>query len=36
VVDDASLIKAARWIADLLSRADAAVPVLDLKPEAHP
>jgi hypothetical protein len=35
VVDDASLIKAARWIADLLSRADA-VPALDLKPEASP
>jgi hypothetical protein len=33
VVDDASLIKAARWVADLLSKADA-VPVLDLKPEA--
>ena len=32
-VDDASLIKAARWVADLLSRADA-VPVIDLKPEA--
>ncbi len=31
VVDDASLIKAARWIADLLSRADA-VPVIDIKP----
>ena len=32
VVDDASLIKAARWVADLLSRADA-VPVIDVKPE---
>jgi len=31
VVDDASLIKAARWVADLLSRADAA-PAIDLKP----
>jgi hypothetical protein len=31
VVDDASLIKAARWVADLLSRANAA-PVIDLKP----
>jgi hypothetical protein len=31
IVDDASLIKAARWVADLLSRADA-VPVIDLKP----
>jgi hypothetical protein len=33
VVDDASLIAAARWVADLLSRANK-VPVLDLKPEA--
>jgi hypothetical protein len=32
VVDDASLIKAARWVADLLSKADA-VPVIDLQPE---
>jgi alkylated DNA nucleotide flippase Atl1 len=32
VVDDASLIKAARWVADLLSKADE-VPVIDLKPE---
>jgi hypothetical protein len=32
VVDDASLIKAARWVADLLSRADR-MPALDLKPE---
>jgi len=31
VVDDASLIVAARWVADLLSRADAA-PAIDLKP----
>lgn len=32
IVDDASLIKAARWVADLLSKADA-VPVLDIKAE---
>jgi hypothetical protein len=31
VVDDASLIKAARWVADMLARADA-VPVIDVKP----
>jgi hypothetical protein len=32
VVDDASLIQAARWVADILSKADA-VPVIDIKPE---
>jgi transposase-like protein len=32
VVDDANLIKAARWVADLLSKADA-VPVIDVRPE---
>jgi hypothetical protein len=32
VVDDASLIKTARWVADLLAKANA-VPVIDVRPE---